>query len=202
MTGTGDHDVTRLLRAWGAGDEGALQDLFPLVYGELRALAAAQLRTERADHTLQPTALVHEAYVRLIPRRGARVEDRVQFMAIASQAIRRILVEHGRARAAAKRGGDRIRVTLTGRIASKPGPDVDILDLDRALERLGEADPVDQRVVELRFFGGLTDAEVATALEVSERTVRRRWAYSRAWLYRELQGGAPAKDAPLKDTPR
>ena len=190
MTGSGKHDVTRLLHAWGAGDEMALKDLFPLVYDELRALAASQLKGERVDHTLQPTALVHEAFLRLLPRKDASVQDRVQFMAVASQAIRRVLVDHGRARAAAKRGGDRVRVTLTGEISSEPELDIDILDLDRGLQRLGEADPVDQKVVELRFFGGLSDAEAAAVLGVSERTIRRRWVYSRAWLYRELQPGA------------
>jgi len=190
LTGSGEHEVTRLLRAWGSGDEGALEDLFPLLYDELRALAAAQLRGERVDHTLQPTALVHEAFLRLLPRKSASVEDRVQFMAVASQAIRRVLVDHGRARSAAKRGGDRVRVTLTGEISSESELDIDILDLDRGLKRLGRADPLDQKVVELRFFGGLSDAEVAGALGISERTVRRRWVYSRAWLFRELQSGA------------
>jgi len=191
LNGSDKHDMTRLLRAWGAGDEGALEQLFPFVYDELRALAAGQLKGERADHTLQPTALVHEAFLRLLPRKSATVEDRVQFMAVASQAIRRVLVDHGRARAAAKRGADRVRVTLTGEISSKPGVDIDILDLDRGLKRLGQADPMDQKVVELRFFGGLSDAEASTALGISERTVRRRWTYSRAWLFRELQSGAP-----------
>ena len=190
MTGSGEHEVTRLLRAWGSGDEGALEQLFPLLYDELRALAAAQLRRERVDHTLQPTALVHEAFLRLLPRKSASVEDRVQFMAIASQAIRRVLVDYGRARAAAKRGGDRLRVTLTGEVRSEPELDIDILDLDRGLERLGQADSLGQKVVELRFFGGLSDAEAAAALGVSERTVRRRWVYSRAWLFRELRAGA------------
>ena len=190
MSGSGKHDVTRLLQAWGDGDEGALEKLFPLVYDELRALAASQLKGERVGHTLQPTALVHEAFLRLLPRKNASVGDRVQFMAVASQAIRRVLVDYGRARAAAKRGGDRVRVTLTGEISSEPELDIDILDLDRGLTRLGEADPIDQKVVELRFFGGMSDAEVAAALDISERTVRRRWVYSRAWLYRELQPGA------------
>ena len=191
MTGSGEHEVTRLLQAWGAGDEGALERLFPLLYDELRALAAAQLKGERGDHTLQPTALVHEAFLRLLPRKNASAEDRLQFMSIASQAIRRVLLDHGRARAAAKRGGDRVRVTLNGEISSAPNLDIDILDLDRGLERLGRADPIDQKVVELRFFGGLSDAEAGSALGISERTVRRRWAYARAWLYRELQSGAP-----------
>jgi RNA polymerase sigma-70 factor (ECF subfamily) len=190
LTGPGGHDVTRLLKAWSAGDAGALKQLFPLVYDELRALAGAQLKGERVDHTLQPTALVHEAFLRLLPRKDASVEDRVQFMAVASQAIRRVLVDHGRARAAAKRGGDRVRVTLTGAISSEPEPEIDILALDRGLKRLGEADAVDQQVVELRFFGGLSDAEAAAVLGISARTVRRRWAYSRAWLYRELQSGS------------
>ena len=191
LTDSAKHDVTRLLHAWSDGDEAALEELFPLVYDELRALAGAQMKGERVDHTLQPTALVHEAFLRMLPRKNASVADRVQFLAVAAQAIRRVLVDHGRARAAAKRGGDRVRVTLTGESSSESELDIDILDLDRGLQRLGEADPMDQKVVELRFFGGLSDAETADALGISERTVRRRWVYSRAWLYRELSSDAP-----------
>jgi RNA polymerase sigma factor (TIGR02999 family) len=192
MTQPSSHDLTGLLQAWSSGDPEALQRLFPLIYNELRALAADSLRHERPDHTLQPTALVHEAYLRLLPRESVSAPDRSQFMAVAAQAIRRVLVDHGRGRRRAKRGGDRVRVTLTGAAARQEPLDLDILDLDRALQRLGENDRMDQRVVELKFFGGLSDVEAAAVLGCSERTVRRRWSYSRAWLFRELQGGAPS----------
>jgi RNA polymerase sigma factor (TIGR02999 family) len=180
------HEVTQLLHAWRSGDDDALNRLFPLLYDELRAMAAGHLRRERPDHTLQPTALVHEAYLRLLPRKEASVEDRAQFLSVAAQAIRRVLVDHGRGKARAKRGGGQVRVTLTGKVAKEGPLDLDILDLDRALERLGEADPMDQKVVELKYFGGLSDAEAAKVLDCSERTVRRRWIYARAWLFREL----------------
>jgi len=186
MTETSPHEVTRILQAWNSGQAGALDRLFPLVYDELRGLAAGHLRRERAGHTLQPTALVHEAYLRLLPRDTVSVEDRSQFMAVAAQAIRRVLVDHGRSKGRAKRGGDRLRVTLTGEVGQQPELDLDILDLDRALERLGLENELDQKVVELKFFGGLTDLEAAGVLDCSERTLRRRWVFARAWLYREL----------------
>ena len=186
MAGTSPHEVTRILQAWNSGEAGALDLLFPLVYDELRGLAAGHLRRERAGHTLQPTALVHEAYLRLLPRDTASVEDRSQFMAVAAQAIRRVLVDHGRSKGRVKRGGDRLRVTLTGEVAQQPELDLDILDLDRAMERLGVENELDQKIVELKFFGGLTDLEAAGVLDCSERTLRRRWAFARAWLYREL----------------
>jgi RNA polymerase sigma factor (TIGR02999 family) len=186
------HEVTRLLHAWRAGDEDALNRLFPLLYDELRQMAAGHLRRERPDHTLQPTALVHEAYLRLLPRKEAFVQDRAQFLSIAAQAIRRVLVDHGRRKASAKRGGGQVRVTLTGKVAKEGPLEFDILDLDRALTRLGESDPMDHRVVELKYFGGLSDQEAADVLDCSERTIRRRWVYARSWLFRELQPGSGA----------
>ncbi len=183
------HEVTRLLHAWRTGDENALNDLFPVVYDELRKMAARHLASERIDHTLQPTALVHEAYLRLLPRETASLEDRAQFLSVAAQAIRRVLVDHGRGRARIKRGGGYVRVTLTSSLAKEDPVNLDILDLDAALERLGAADAVDLKVVELKYFGGLTDAEVAGVMNISERTVRRHWVYSRAWLARELKPG-------------
>lgn len=189
MAGTSPHEVTRILQAWNSGDGEALDRLFPLVYDELRGLAAGHLRHERAGHTLQPTALVHEAYLRLLPRDSVSIEDRSQFMAVAAQAIRRVLVDHGRSKGRIKRGGDRLRVTLTGGLASEPELDLDILDLDRAMERLGLESEMDQKVVELKFFGGLTDREAAALLDCSERTLRRRWVFSRAWLFKELKSG-------------
>jgi len=183
------HEVTRLLQAWRSGDEDALNRLFPLLYDELRQMAAGHLRHERPDHTLQPTALVHEAYLRLLPRKEAAVQDRAQFLSVAAQAIRRVLVDHGRSKASAKRGGGQVRVTLTGKVAKEGPLDLDILDLDHALERLGDADPMDYKVVELKYFGGLSDQEAAHVLDCSERTIRRRWVYARSWLFRELQPG-------------
>ena len=186
MNDTSPHEVTRILKAWNSGDHGALDRLFPLVYDELRGLSAGHLRRERAGHTLQPTALVHEAYLRLAPRDSVSIADRSQFMAVAAQAIRRVLVDHGRSKGRVKRGGDRLRVTMTGGVAREAELDLDILDLDRALERLGVENEMDQKVVELKFFGGLTDQEAAAVLECSQRTLRRRWVFARAWLYREL----------------
>ena len=191
MTETSPHEVTRILQAWNSGDGEALDRLFPLVYDELRGLAAGHLSRERAGHTLQPTALVHEAYLRLLPRDSVSVEDRSQFLAVAAQAIRRVLVDHARGKARVKRGGDRLQVTLTGAVAQEPGLDLDILDLDLALERLGQENAQDQQLVELKFFGGLTDREAAGVLDCSERTVRRRWVFARAWLYRELGSAGP-----------
>jgi len=157
-------------------------------YAELRALAAHALRSERGGHTLQPTALVHEVYLKLAAQRNDAWADRLHFLRVASRQIRRILVDHARGRDRLKRGGDLVRVTLSDTL---PGldPDVDLLDLDRALDRLDERAPEDRELVELKFFGGLTDQEVAAVLEVNERTVRRRWAFVRAWLHKELEGG-------------
>ncbi|MGD8375207.1 MAG: sigma-70 family RNA polymerase sigma factor [Acidobacteriota bacterium] len=184
-------EITRLLARWRGGDAEALDRLFPLVYGPLREIAARQMRVERPGHTLQPTALVNEAYLRLVRRDGAVVEDRAQFLAVAAQAIRRILVDHAREKGRLKRGGGRLRVTLSEEVAAD-ARDLDLVALDEALERLGEQDPENQQVVELRFFGGLSEKEVATVLGLSERTVRRRWTYARAWLFRELsRDGVP-----------
>jgi len=189
MDGADAHEVTMLLQAWRSGDENALNRLFPVVYDELRRMAAVHLAAERINHTLQPTALVNEVYLRLLPRETASVEDRAQFLGVAAQAIRRVLVDHGRSKARAKRGGGRMQVTLTGGLVQDDPVNLDILDLDRALQRLGEADPVDQKLVELKYFGGLTEAEVAGVLKISQRTVRRRWVFARAWLARELKSG-------------
>jgi len=183
------HELTRLLHAWAAGDSGARDRVVPLVYHELRQLAGGFMKRERGDHTLQPTALVHEAYLRLLPRESVSIADRSHFMAVAAQAIRRVLVDHGRSKGRVKRGGDRLRVTLTGGVASEPELDLDILDLDRAMERLGLESEMDQKVVELKFFGGLTDREAAAVLNCSERTLRRRWVFSRAWLFKQLKPG-------------
>jgi RNA polymerase sigma factor (TIGR02999 family) len=152
----------------------------------MRALAAYHMKSERRNHTLQPTALVHEAYIRLVKRDSPEWDNRAHFFSVASQVIRRILVEHARAKLSDKRGGGAVRVTLTEEAISGPAMDMDVLALDEALTRLGTEDGTAQKIVELRFFGGMTAQETATALGVSLRTVHRRWAYAKAWLYREL----------------
>jgi RNA polymerase sigma factor (TIGR02999 family) len=186
-------DITGLLIAWQAGDEGALNDLLPIVYGELRRQARRALRREADGHTLQPTALVHEAYLRLIDQRRAHWESRTQFFAVAAQLMRRILVDHARARRRAKRGGGAAPITLTD-LATSEGPaglddaSVDTLDLDEALTRFAALDPNKARLVELRYFAGLSISESAAALGISPATVGREWAVARAWLRRELSG--------------
>jgi RNA polymerase sigma factor (TIGR02999 family) len=193
LSGPG-HDVTELLRAWSEGDAEARDRLMPLVYDELRRRAAAYLRRERRDHTLQPTALVHEAYLRLVDQRRAEWKNRGQFFGVASQMMRRILVDRARARKMAKRSGRWARVTLdaAGRV-SRP-VEVDVLDLDAALLRLAEFDPRKSQIAELRFFGGLSLEETGEALGISVATVERDWQAARAWLLKTLSGppDAPA----------
>ncbi len=181
--------VTDLLLAWGDGDRKALDRLVPLVYTELRRRAGAQLARERGSHTLQPTALVHEAFLRLVDQRSARWQNRAQFLAVAAQLMRRILIDHARGRAAAKRGGDVLRITLDDAAGASVGPETDLLLLNEALERLRVLDERQAQVVELRYFGGLTNVEVAAVLSVSEITVKRDWAMAKAWLFRELTKG-------------
>ena len=183
--------VTELLLAWGAGDAGALDALVPVVYGELRRQAARALRREGAQHTLQATALVHEAYFRLVQQDRVAWRNREQFFGVAAQLIRRILIDHARARRAAKRGGAAARVTLGdgdgAADASGANDALDVLALHDALERLAALDPEQARLVELRYFGGLSIEETAEALGVSPATVKREWAVARAWLRRELE---------------
>ena len=166
----------------------SLDELVPRVYDELRRLAAHYLRGERMHHTLQPTALVNEAYLCLVGQKRVSWRNRSHFLAIAAQTMRHILVDHARMRAAAKRGGDRHRITLVDGLAATGGPDVDLLALDEALQRLTTFDPAKARLVELRFFGGLTIDESAEVLGVSPATVKRMWSLAQAWLYRELKG--------------
>jgi RNA polymerase sigma factor (TIGR02999 family) len=193
----GAEELTALLQAWSAGDSAAATRLIPLVYDELRRQAARQLRRERPDHTLRPTALVHEAYVRMVGQEKASWRSRTQFFAVAAQVMRRVLVDHARQHAAAKRAGGWQRVTLEEqRAAGTPPPDVDVLALDDALRELAALDPRRAKIVELRFFAGLTLDEAAETLGVSEATVSREWRLARAWLHRRL---APDATAPPSD---
>ena len=181
--------VTGLLQAWAAGDPAALEALLPAVYGELRRRAARALRRESPGHTLQTTDLVHEAYLRLVDQRQGVGANRAQFLGLAAVCMRRVLVDHARARQAAKRGGGARQITLTDLpVGDDSGdePAVDVLALDDALRRLAQLDPQQGRVVELRYFGGLNIEETAAALGVSPSTVKREWAVARAWLRREL----------------
>lgn len=190
---TTSRDATQLLVDWSGGDEEALARMLPLVYDELRSLASAYMRRERPDHTLQTTGLVHEAYLRLIDQRRVDWRNRAQFLGVAAQMMRRVLLNHARDRVAAKRGsgGERVSLTLVGDERMK-APEVDVLDLHVALEELAVIDRRKGLVVELKYFGGLTTEEIAAALGVSTATVEREWAFSRAWLRRALAGGEPA----------
>lgn len=192
MTGpnpTPPGDVTGLLLAWNGGDREALERLVPLVYEELRKRAQRALAKERRGHTLQPTALVHEAYLRLVDQREVEWESRAHFVAIAAQTMRRILVDHARARSASKRSGGSTRVTLSEDAAAVDPRNVDLIDLDGALDRLEAMDPRMARVVELKYFGGLTNPEIAEVLSISLATVDRERAIATAWLRRELDRG-------------
>lgn len=183
----GGSEVTELLAAWEQGDPEALRRLGHLVYDDLRAIAAAQMRGERRDHTLQPTALVHEAFLRLSEQRRRQWKERRQFFAVASRLMRQVLVDHARARNAEKRGGDATHVEVTSLDALPGPPEVfDVLALDDALNRLAALQPRLAKVVELRFFGGLEVEETAELLGCSPRTVKRDWSLARAWLVREL----------------
>jgi RNA polymerase sigma factor (TIGR02999 family) len=175
--------VTRMLLDWTTGDQGAREEMLPLVYDELRALAMWHLGRERRGHTLQPTALVHEVYLRLIDQRHVDWRNRAQFIGLAAVMMRRILVNHARERMAAKRGGDAERVPLSGIDVGGNAPDVDVISLHEALERLSQLDARKSQIVELKFFGGLTTAEIAEVLQISPATVERDWSFARAWLY-------------------
>jgi RNA polymerase sigma factor (TIGR02999 family) len=187
MPASGD-DVTGLLRAWGDGDLEARDRLVPLVYQELRRRAAARLRRERADHSLQPTDLVHEAFLRLAGQDRMSWRNRGQFYGIATQMMRRILVDRARSRRRAKREGAWARVTLHEAVAATPPPEVDVLDLDAALTSLAEFDARKAQIAEMRFFGGLSVEETAEAVGVSVATVERDWLAARAWLFKALSG--------------
>lgn len=186
--------VTELLVRWSGGEREALDELLPLVYEECRHIAARQLARERPDQTLDPTALVHELYLRLVDQRSASWANRAHFFAIAARLMRRIIVDHARGRGALKRGGSAVFVTLDGIAEDTPAPRgaADVLAVDEALQRLAALDPEQVRIVEMRFFAGLTVEETAEVLGRSPRTVKREWRLARAWLYRELRPDALA----------
>jgi RNA polymerase sigma factor (TIGR02999 family) len=188
-SGAPSADVTRLLARWSRGEQEALNELLPIVYGELRRMAGRQLRAKRQEHTLTPTALVHEVYLRLVDQRRADWQNRTQFFAVAARLMRRVLVDHARARLAGKRGGGLVVVPLeqAGDPEAVASPMADVLAVDEALTRLAALDGEQARLVELRFFAGLTVEEIAPLLRRSERTVKREWRLARAWLFRELQ---------------
>lgn len=186
--GTPVHEVSGLLQAWSAGDRTALDQLTPIVYDELRRLARYYLRKERSDHSLQATALVNEAYLRLVDFKRIRWENRAHFFAVSAQLMRRILVDHARRRNQ-KRGGGVVHVELEETVVIGPGREQNLVALDEALQALALIDPRKARVVELRFFGGLSAEETAEVVKVSAVTVMRDWSTARAWLHRELSRG-------------
>ena len=184
------NDVTQLLIAWSDGDADALDKLAPIVYGELHRMARRYMSRERSEHTLQPTALVHEAYVRLTNQQLPQWQNRAHFFAVAAQLMRQILVDHARAHRADKRGGGACKLTMEEAEQSPQKVDVDVIALDDALKTLSELDVQQGKVVELKFFGGLSIEETAEVLGVSASTVKRDWITARAWLHRELDRSA------------
>lgn len=184
-------EVTQLLDRVSRGQPGALDALMSVVYNELRRQAARYLRRERENHTLQPTALVHEAFFKLVDQRHVRWQNRAHFFGIAAQAMRRILVDHARAHARIKRGGSAVQVTLDETVRADAADAVDMIAVDGALRRLAALDPRQAQIVELRFFGGLTVEESAEVLSLSPATIKREWSMAKAWLFTELRSGWP-----------
>lgn len=189
MTTDSPEEVTQLLLAWSDGDQAALDKLVPLVYEELHRLAHRYINRERSGNTLQTTALAHEAYLRLVDGKSVRWQNRAHFFAVAAQTMRRILVDLARTRHSLKCGGRAQQVSLDEGMVISPERSVDLLALDEALGRLAALNPRQSQVVELRYFGGLTDEEVGEVVKVSPRTVRSDWSLAKVWLYRELSGG-------------
>lgn len=183
-------EITRLLQGWRAGDAKALDELLPIVYKELRRLAHLHLRNERPDHTLQSAALVNEAYLRLVGMRSPQWDGRSHFFGIASQLMRQILVDYARRRRAGKRGGSVCILSMEDATEKVQTKEMDVVLLDDALRKLAEIDPRQSRIVEMRFFGGLTLEQISAALEIGSATVQRDWTTARAWLYRELSKSA------------
>ncbi|MGH9970343.1 MAG: sigma-70 family RNA polymerase sigma factor [Pyrinomonadaceae bacterium] len=179
-------NVTELLICWGNGDKEALDRIVPIVYDELRRQAARYLRRERVGHTLQTTALIHEAYLRLVDQKNVHWQNRAHFFGIAAQLMRRILVDHARTKKRAKRGGSDVRVSLGDATVIAKSQDLDVVALDEALDRLAEIDEQQSKIVELRFFSGLSVEETAEALGISAATVKRDWRMAKAWLHREI----------------
>ena len=188
MATSPSRDITQLLRAWRDGDEHALEHLTPLVYDELRRAAKRHMARERDGHTLQTTALINEVYLRLVNFNDVRWQDRAHFFAMCARLMRRILTDYARSRSYLKRGGDARRITLDEALLVSAVPPLDLLTLERALNKLGEVDARKSSVVELRFFGGLSLKETAEALEISSDTVTRDWNLAKAWLLREMDG--------------
>ena len=194
MPRVSSHDVSELLLEWGKGDRAALEAALPLVYQQLRQLARHQLRQQRPNHTLQPTALVHEAFLKLNQEKSLVVENRAHFLGIAAQLMRWILVDYERNRRAAKRGAGVTRLSLSQEVAAPraPGEDVDLLALDEALGKLAKLDRQQSRIVELRYFAGLSIEDTSQFLGISPATVKRSWASARLWLLREIKRDAQA----------
>jgi RNA polymerase sigma factor (TIGR02999 family) len=182
-------NVTALLRAWGDGDESALEHLTPLVYDELRSLARRQMSRENEGHTLQATALIHEVYLRLVEFQSVRWQDRAHFFAVCARLMRRILIDFARSHGSLKRGGNERKLTLEEGLIVTADVPAELMDLEHALTKLAQDDPRKSSVVELRFFGGLTVKETAEVLKVSPDTVMRDWSMARAWLLREMDEG-------------
>jgi RNA polymerase sigma factor (TIGR02999 family) len=180
------NSLTELLLDWSSGNREAMDALMPLVYAELRRIAASRLRQERVGHTLQPTALVHEAYMRLIEQNRTNWKNRAQFFGIAAEMMRRILINHALAKKADKRGGGAVQVSLSAADAASPQLDFDIFVLDTALKKLATFDERKSRIIELKFFAGLTIEEIGEVLGIAHATVEREWTTARAWLYREI----------------
>jgi RNA polymerase sigma factor (TIGR02999 family) len=185
---TGSHEVTRLLVSWSDGDESALEQLMPMIYRSLQKIARNHLNRERSSHTLQTTALVHEAYLKMIDQNSVDWKNRSHFFAIASQAMRRILLDYARKRISEKRGGDGEKISLDEIDVASVSPNQNLLALDEALKELEKIDSQQSRIIELRYFGGLTVEETAEVLQISPRTVAREWAMARAWLLKYLTG--------------
>jgi len=194
----GKDDVTDLLRQWSIGDQDAYQRLLPMIYDELRRMAGGFLRFERGSHTLQPTALVHELYMRMVDQNRAQWQDRAHFFSVAAKMMRRILVDHARKRVTGKRGSGAEHLPIEEAIDTPAQPDSALLAVDAALTRFAEIDPERSRIVEMRYFGGMDLAEIADVLQVSRTTVKRHWTVARMWLHRELENepdGRPTLEA-------
>ena len=183
--------ISRLLAEWGQGDQGARDELIPLIYNELRRIARQRLGHERPDHTLQSAALVNEAYLRLLRKEPPQWQNRAHFFGVAAQMMRHILVDHARGHLAAKRGAGAPRISVGSHIALRQRPEIDLIALDTALNKLAGLDPQQSRLIELRFFGGLSIEETAVVAGISPATVKREWATARAWLQRELKRAEP-----------